>query len=292
MKPWAQNAMLGLMTASAHLPLIASRGLGWLMGQVLHTLAGKRRRVAQTNWRQCFPDQPEPEVRRAVRRHFVLFAQAWLDRGWLWQAPREVVARRVRLVGALDALAGPEPVVVFGPHFVGMDAAWMALTVHLPRPCCGLYAPQNDQLIDAWMSAGRQRFGDPLVIPRDHGLKPLAKAMRQGLPLYLLPDMDHGIGDAVWATFFGVPAATLTSLPRLAALGRAQVVSVRAELVPGGYDVHVSPAWVDYPTGDVVADVQRMNHELEHLVRAQPEQYFWVHKRFKTRPSGEPPLYR
>lgn len=292
MKPWMQRLMLGLMWVCARLPLPWVRALGRLMGLTLHALARSRRRVARTNWRLCFPQQSDDEVARAVRQHFICFGQAWLDRGWLWGAPRHVVAQRVQLVGAVEALAGEAPVVVFGPHFVGLDAAWMALTLHLPRTCCGLYAPQNDKLIDHWMAVGRQRFGQPLVIAKDQGLKPLASAMRSGKPLYLLPDMDHGLGDAVWATFFGVPAATLTSLPRLAALGRARVVAVRAELTPQGYRVHVSPAWDDYPGTHLEADVQRMNHELQRMVLTQPEQYFWVHKRFKTRPAGQPSVYR
>ena len=291
MKPWAQKAMLALLALAARLPLPLVRSLGWVMGYALFALVPKRRKVARINLQRCFPDLTERERAKLLRQHFVYFAQAWLDRGWLWMAPESTVRQRVRLVGAVDALQGQEPTLVFGPHFVGLDAAWMAMLVHLPRQCCGLYARQEDALIDAWMAQGRQRFNHPLVVPKEDGIKPLAKALRQGMPLYLLPDMDHHLRDSVWATFFGVSAATLTSLPRLAALGKAQVVALRTQLTSHGYEVHVSPAWSDYPTTDVQADVQRMNHELENMVRQQPAQYFWVHKRFKTRPTGDASFY-
>jgi Kdo2-lipid IVA lauroyltransferase/acyltransferase len=291
MKPWAQRSMLALMAFASRLPLPAVRGMGWVMGHLLLWLVPKRRKVARVNLEHCFPHLSDKERAALLRQHFVSFAQAWLDRGWLWMAPEATVRQRVRLVGAVDELKGDAPTLVFGPHFVGLDAAWMALLLHVPRQCCGLYARQDDALIDAWMAKGRRRFGHPLVVPKEDGIKPLAKALRQGMPLYLLPDMDHHLRDSVWATFFGMSAATLTSLPRLAGLGKAKVVGLRAELTPSGYDVHVMPAWSDYPTADVQADVQRMNHELERMVQMAPAQYFWVHKRFKTRPEGEASLY-
>lgn len=283
--------MVGALRRLGRWPLPVVRAAGWLLGHVLWLAVPARRRVALRNVQLCFPQRSPPEQAALVRAHFVAFAQAWVDRGWLWEASEAVVAQRVRLVGQTQALAGSQPLVVFGPHFVGMDAAWMALVLHQPRRCCGLYARQDDAWVDAWMARGRQRFGQPLVLPKEAGVKPLAKAVREGMPLYLLPDMDHGLRDAVWARFFGVQAATLTSLPRLAALGRAQVVALRAELTPSGYDVHVHPVWSGYPSGDVQADAQRMNEELERLIALQPAQYYWVHKRFKTRPSGEAPLY-
>lgn len=291
MSEWGTRLAVLLMIALGRLPLPAVRLLGKWFGLVLHVLAVNRRRVALTNWRLCFPDDDAATRKRAVRAHFVAFGQAWLDRGWLWHAERDVVASRLRLTGALSELSGDRPVVVFAPHFVGLDAGWAALTLHLPRQCCGLYAPQSNEVVDKWMAQGRSRFGNPLVIAKWQGLKPLAAALRAGKPLYLLPDMDHNLNDSVWAPFFGHSVATLTSLPRFAALGKARVVPILVGLTPKGYDIQVLPAWEGYPGPDVDADVTRMNAELEHMILQQPEQYYWVHKRFKTRPQGERSLY-
>ncbi len=288
---WGNALGLGLMRLLAHLPLGWVRALGWLFGTVLHGVAARRRRIARTNWALCFPQDSEAERHRAVRRHFVLFAQAWLDRSWLWEGSPDTVRRRLNLQGDLQALAGDAPTVLFAPHFVGMDAGWTALTVHLPRRCCGIYAEQLNPAVDRWMSLGRQRFGEPHIVAMRQGLKPLVAALRAGEPLYLLPDMDYGARDSVFVPFFGQQAATITSLPRFARLSGARVVPVVSRLTPGGYDVTVMPPWADYPTRDVHADTALMNQRLEAVIATMPEQYYWVHKRFKTRPNGEASFY-
>lgn len=288
---WLSRAGLLFLRLLSRLPLPWLRAVGWLLGVILHRLVRRRREIARTNWRLCFPQHTEAQVRRAVRQHFVLFAQAWLDRGWLWGGSVELVKGRLSLQGALQQLDGDAPTVLFAPHFVGMDAGWTALTVHLQRRCCGIYAAQLNADVDQWMAQGRQRFGNPHIVARRQGLKPLVAALRAGMPLYLLPDMDHGPRDSVFVPFFGIQTATLTSLSRFARLADAQVVPVVSRMTPQGYEVTVHPAWDAYPTRDLQADAARMNQELEGYIRGFPEQYYWVHKRFKTRPPGEPPAY-
>lgn len=282
---------LAFMRLLSVLPLSWVRALGWLLGVVLHAVVLRRRRIARINWALCFPGQSEAERVRAIRRHFIFFAQAWLDRGWLWEGAPATVRRRLRLVGDLGALEGTAPTVLFAPHFVGMDAGWIALTAHLQRRFCGIYAEQLNADVDRWMARGRQRFGEPHIVARRQGLKPLIAALRSGEPLYLLPDMDHGARDSVFVPFFGVQTATLPSLPRFARLSGSMVVPVVSRMTPTGYEVTVHSPWADYPTKDVVADTARMNRELEAMIRSMPEQYYWVHKRFKTRPEGEPSPY-
>lgn len=282
---------VAFMRVLAALPLSWVRGMGWVLGQVLHLAAVRRRRIARINWALCFPESSEAERDRAVRQHFVYFAQAWLDRSWLWEAPLATVRQRLTLTGDLQALAGNEPTVIFAPHFVGMDAGWIGLTAHLERRFCGLYAEQLNADVDRWMAQGRQRFGNPHVVGKRQGIKPLVAAMRQGLPLYLLPDMDHGMRDAAFVPFFGVQTATLMSLSRLARLGRACVVPVVSRLTREGYEVKVMSPWPDYPTADPEADTAVMNRYLEGYIRQAPAQYYWVHKRFKTRPGNERSFY-
>ena len=108
---------------------------------------------------------------------------------------------------------------------------------------------------------------------------------------YLLPDMDFGPSDSVFVPFFGVPAATLPSVPRFARLGRAKVITVLPRITPQGYTVELMPAWKDFPGDDAVADTALMNRRLEGFIATMPEQYYWVHKRFKTRPPGETGVY-
>lgn len=288
---WGNALGLGLMRLLARAPLPLVRALGWVFGRTLHALAGRRRRIARTNWALCFPERPEAQRHAAVRQHFVHFAQAWLDRSWLWHGHPETVRRRLRLGGEVAALEGDTPTVIFAPHFVGLDAGWTALTSQLERRFCTIYAEQLNKAVDRWILDGRQRFGQAHIVPRRQGLKPLVAALRAGEPLYLLPDMDYGAHDSVFVPFYGVPAATITSLSRFARLARAQVVPVVSRLTPQGYDITVLPSWADYPTDDPVADTARMNALLQDMIATMPEQYFWVHKRFKTRPPGQAKLY-
>lgn len=288
---WSDALGFALMRLLAHLPLSWVRALGWLLGQVLHAAAAPRRRIARTNWALCFPRLSEPERNAAVRRHFVLFAQALLDRSWLWHGSPDTVRRRLHLSGAPEALSGDAPLVLFAPHFVGMDAGWTAITLQVQRRFCGIYAEQTSKTLDRWVREGRQRFGAPHIVPRRQGLKPLVAALRSGEPLYLLPDMDYGLSDSVFVPFYGVPAATVPSLSRFARLARAQVVPVISRLTPRGYDINVMPAWKDFPSDDAVADTAEMNRRLQDWIDTMPEQYYWVHKRFKNRPQGQPGPY-
>jgi KDO2-lipid IV(A) lauroyltransferase len=275
-----------------HLPLPWLRGLGWAVGRLLFVLAGRRRRIAEVNLARCFPEQGAHERRQMVQRHFVLFAQAWLDRSWLWEGNPTLVRRRVRLTGQLQELDGKVPTLLFAPHFVGMDAGWIALTAHVPRRFCGLYARQRNAVLDRWMAEGRSRFGQPHIVAKSAGLKALVTALRAGEPLYLLPDMDFGPRDSVFVPFYGVEAATVPSLSRFARMGGARVLPIVTHLTPDGYEVVVLPPWQGFPTEDVMADTARMNRELERWINAVPDQYYWVHKRFKTRPNGEASFYR
>jgi Kdo2-lipid IVA lauroyltransferase/acyltransferase len=280
------------MQALAPLPLSWVRGLGWLVGQVLFMFAVKRRRIALTNWALCFPEQSEAERQKAVRRHFVLFAQTWLDRGWIWGARESTVRARIKLVGELKGLAEDGPVAIFAPHFVGLDAGGAALSLAFSRDFVSLYARQRNVAIDQWIRAGRLKYGSVRLVEKRESLRTLIQALRQGNALYLLPDMDLGPTDSVFVPFFGVPTATVPTLPRLAQLGRARVVPVMSRLTPDGYEVTVLPAWDNYPTDDPVADTAFMNQQLEAMIATMPEQYYWVHKRFKTRPPGEKSLYK
>lgn len=282
---------LVLMRRLAAWPLAWVRAAGTLLGWVLYAVVVSRRRVVRTNLRLCFPHWSEAEVRQRTRRVFVHFAQAWLDRSWLWHGSPELVRQRLCISGAVHALAGDDPVVIFAPHFVGLDAGWTALTQQLPRHFTTIYTNQANQVMDAWILAGRQRFGSGRLFGRADGVKTIVAALRAGDPLYLLPDMNFGPHESVFVPFYGVSTATVPSLSRFARLGRAKVVPVVTRLTPKGYTVEVMPAWSDFPGDDLLADTARMNAHLQTYIDAMPDQYYWVHKRFKDRPAGEADVY-
>lgn len=274
------------------LPLSFGRAVGYFLGRVLYVFVSSRRHVVHTNLALCFPQLDSKERRKIARQTFVYFAQSWIDRGWLWQAPEAVLKRRINVRGDLAIFEGKAPLLLFCPHFYGLDAAAVGIAMRvLHRRFTSIYTPQASPAVDAWIHKGRSRIGDVRIFSRSDGVKSIVTALRAGEPLYLLPDMNFGEEESIFVPFYGVPAATVPSLARFARLGRAKVVPVIVKMVPNGYEVDILPAWENFPTDDVVADTALMNARLEKYIDAMPAQYFWVHKRFKTRPPGEPSVY-
>ncbi|MEO8542737.1 MAG: lipid A biosynthesis acyltransferase [Burkholderiaceae bacterium] len=285
------RAGIALMHVLAWLPLSWVRAMGQALGWALYLLARSRRRVVQVNLRLCFPQTTARQRAVLARQTFVFFAQAWLDRGWLWHGTSVQLERRLQLSGAVQELQGDQPTVIFAPHFVGLDAGWTALTQQLPRAFTTIYSNQVDPALDQWILQGRRRFGAPRLFGRADGLKPVVQALRAGQPLYLLPDMNITRQESVFVPFYGVSTPTLTSLSRFARLGRAKVVPVVTVLTASGYEVRVMPAWNDFPTDDLQADAATMNRRLQTYIDEMPGQYYWVHKRFKVRPPGAASVY-
>ncbi|MBC5764853.1 lipid A biosynthesis acyltransferase [Ramlibacter sp. GTP1] len=279
------------MKVLARLPLPFVRGLGSVLGALLYAVVVPRRRVAMRNLELCFPDWTSRQRRDVVRRHFTYFAQAWLDRSWLWHAHPDVTRKRIALTGAVDELAGKDATLVFAPHFVGMDAGWTAITQQVDRKFVGIYTKQANAVVDQWMLEGRNRFDSATPFGRADGVRGLVAALKRGEVMYLLPDMNFGPEESIFVPFYGVQAATVPSLSRFARLGGAKVVPVVTRLTPTGYEVHVHEAWPGFPTKDLAADTTMMNERLQGYIDGMPDQYWWVHKRFKTRPPGEPALY-
>lgn len=264
-------------------------GFGWL----LYAFGRERRRVARINLRLCFPALSDAERENLVKRHFKAFGRSLLERGILWWSPKSRIQKLVKIEGLehWQAVAN-RPVIWLAPHFVGLDMGGVRLTTDYPL--VSMYSRQKNPLFDALLLHSRTRFGNSPMASRQDGLKPVVRAMRQRLPFYYLPDMDFGARDAVFVPFFGVPAATITALSRLAKITGAAVVPSVTRQLPGGggYVLKFYPAWENFPGQDAESDTRRMNAFIEDRVREMPEQYFWLHKRFKTRPRGEEKFYQ
>ncbi|AEV25057.1 Lauroyl/myristoyl acyltransferase [Azospira oryzae PS] len=280
---------LALLWLCHFLPLPLLRALGAAFGYLLYLLGAERRRVTHTNLALCFPELGEGDRRRLARRHFVAFGQSFLDRALLWHASPARLQHLIQVEGWDNLPRDGAPTLVLTPHFLGLDAGWSALT--RDRPMLSVYSQQKNPHFNAALYAGRMRFNTPNLLSRQDGMRKVVKALAEGRPFYYLPDMDFGPRDAIFVPFFGIPAATITGVARLAALGKARVVPCIAEMTPRGYRVRLLPAWEHYPSGDVTADTRRVNAFIESEVRRIPEQYYWVHKRFKTRPPGEARFY-
>jgi len=274
------------------LPLRMFARIGEAAGMIMYFLARERRHVCLTNLARCFPDMPSAERVALAKAHFRTFSRSVLERSILWWAPRERVEQMVRIAGLerLHALKG-QPVVLLAPHFVGLDAGCTRLTCEIDM--AGIYSKQKNQVFNALLLSGRTRFGRQRAIPRQEGIRPALAALKEGIPFYYLPDQDYGARDTIFVPFFAASAATITGLSRLTRLTGARVLPCVTRMLPGGagYELVCHPVWENFPSGDDAADARRMNAFIEECVREMPEQYFWTHKRFKTRPPGEAKWY-
>jgi KDO2-lipid IV(A) lauroyltransferase len=272
------------------LPLQAALGnaLGWLLAMV----PGKRRHVVVTNLALCFPEAPEALRRRWLRQTYQASLRAALEHGVLWWGSEARLRRLIRIDNPEAARGdGVRPVIWLAPHFIGLDMGGVRLT--MDQTVANLYMRAKNPVSNRMMLRGRSRFSSPVLIEKSEGIKPVLKTLKGGLPFHYSPDQNHGRHNAVFVPFFGIPTATVSALPRLARLANPQVIPVVTRQLPWGrgYAVHFYPPWDNFPTDDLEADVTRMNAFIEDRIREMPGQYLWLHRRFKTRPTGEPSLY-
>lgn len=291
---WPTWLGLALLRALALLPLPVIAPLGWGLGMLLYLGHAGRRHVVRANIAGCFPSWSARQRARLVRRHYRAFGQTVLSMGIaLWAGTRRL-HRLARMRGAqhyTHALAAGRPIILLAPHFLGLDFGGLRLSTE--RPMVTVYRHPDNALLAHVVQRARSRYGAHLV---EHN-KPfitLVRLVRKGLPLYYLPDQDAGRRRAVFAPFFGVPASTFAAVARLAQATEAVVLACFTRQLPWGrgYEIIFRPALANFPSGDAVADATRINREIEACVLEAPEQYFWLHKRFKTRPEGEPDFYR
>ncbi|MBD8544203.1 lipid A biosynthesis acyltransferase [Oxalobacteraceae sp. CFBP 8761] len=283
--------LLGFMWLLHFMPLPILGRFGEAVGSLMFVILGKRRKIALTNLRLCLPELDERARRTIAKQHFRAYARSIFERSILWWAPEERVRSLIQIEPSVPLAAMQDgPTILLCPHFVCLDVAGIGARV---IPVCSMYVPQKNADFDRLLRHGRERYGPVRLVTRKEGIKPILRALRDGLPYFMLPDMDFGEKDAEFVPFFGVPAATLTALGRIAGTTGAKVIPVIATYLPNyqGWRVRFYPAWDNYPGDDMVEATRRMNAFIEERVREAPEQYFWTHKRFKTRPPGEPSLY-
>jgi KDO2-lipid IV(A) lauroyltransferase len=284
--------LLALMWLLHWLPLPLLGRFGSAIGSLLFLLLKKRRHIALTNLRMCLPELSEAARVRMARQHFQSYSRSVWERAILWWASEARLRRLIQVApGVPLAQLQAGPTILLCPHFVCLDVAGVA--VMLESSLCSIYVQQKNRAFDEVLRRGRSRFRPVQLFSRKEGVKPIIRAMREHLPYFMLPDMDFGAKDAEFVPFFGIPAATLTAPGRIAAATGAAVIPVVATFLPGyaGWKVTFYPAWEDFPGDDMAAAARRMNAFIEDRVREAPAEYFWTHKRFKTRPPGEPSPY-
>lgn len=283
---WPTRVGLALFWLIGQLPWDLLLSLGRGVGHLAWRVAGGRRRVTLTNLRLCFPELDEGERERMARRVFLSTGEAIIEMAGSFHNQRVDLGQRLTVKGMehIDAArADGQGVLLLGMHFNSIDVGSRLLGKILDFSV--VYRPNDNPLLDRLITDGRGAWVKHSVDRND--LRRMIKLLRQGEILWYAPDQDYGTEHAVFVPFFGVPAATITATSRLAKMGRARVIPCAHYRLPGGrYEIEFGEPLADFPSGDDEADTSRINRTIEHFVRKHPEQYLWVHKRFKHQPEG------
>lgn len=296
-----------MLAAARSLVTRLAIGLAWLLARLAPAfrrrvcealaaaflrIARERREVVRVNLRRCFPALTDAAREALLRHHFRVLGRGLALACTAWFRSADEVRAAVRVEGLAHLLAVQDrPRILLAPHFVSLDTA--AVRLSMEHAAVAMYSTQKDPVVDRFLRARRTRFRAIRMIPREAGVKPVLRALKEGLPLFFQPDLDFGPRDSIFVPFFGVATATTSALSRLARLTGAAVLPVVAEQTADGESciVRIGPPMEGFPGASPEADTRRMNAIIEEHVRRIPDQYWWIHKRFKTRPSGEPPAY-
>lgn len=291
---WPTWLGLALLRLFALLPYPLLLQLGKLLGAAIYHLVPKRRHVAEVNIAHCFPQLGADQRRQLVRESFNASAIALFEGGMSWWGSERRLRPLQRIEGLehlQQALAQGKGAILLGGHYTTLEISGRLLAFHTDgiHP---IYKPARNALFDAVMVSARKRLFDGLLDNSD--MRAILRTLKRGKIIWYAPDQDFGTERSVFAPFFGIPTATLTTTARLAKLSGAPLLPFYSQRLPGtqGYLLKILPPLHDFPSGDDVLDATRVNQVIEAGVSLAPGQYLWVHRRFKSRPPGEPPLYQ
>lgn len=276
----------------AQLPYRAQLAIGGMLGRMMYYASPPRRHVAATNLRLCFPELSEIERASLLRRHFASLGMSAVETAMSWWTPDKKLRCLAHIKGLEhleQAMQLGKGVILLSGHFTTLEIGARLLVMQVLFHA--MYREHKNPLFDAVMRRARERHCE-YAIPRGDA-RALLNSLKMGLPVWYAPDQNYKSENTVFVPFFGVPASTITATSRLARMSGAAVVPFFQHRLPGtqGYALTLLPALTDFPSEDVEADTLRINHLIEAQILKAPEQYLWVHRRFKTRPHGSPNVY-
>ena len=303
-KYWGIWLLMAIIVPLAYLPLRWQFWLGRKLGILLYKVAGTRRRDTLINLRLAFPEKPEAERELMAKQVFVNQGIGIFETLCTWFRPN-IFTRTVSISGLqhlINAQNDGRPVILLGAHYTMLDLGAMLCTQFFPMD--GMYRPQNNALLDWFIYNGRAPLFGKLISSRN--MRGLVNSIKEGRVVWYSPDQDYGLKNGVMAPFFGVPAATITATRRLAivvsndnklpAIMALHTYRQTPDNLPRGkrphYHLTITPALDNYPSNDEIADATRVNEVLEGLIRIDPTQWMWFHRRFKNGPDGRTDIYK
>jgi KDO2-lipid IV(A) lauroyltransferase len=288
---WFTWLGLGFFHLLGYLPMSVSLGFGRLLGDLFFYFARSRRRIAEINIAKCFPHLSAAEQKNLVHNNLRSTGKSIVESSVALWGPERQFKQRYTIAGLEHIEAAKQQgagVLLVGCHFTTLDAAARILAFHVKYDM--LYRKDPNPLLAYKLIKARESFAGNAIVRSD--TRQLIKNLRQGNVIWYAPDQDFGAKHSVFAPFFGVQAATVVGTARIAQLGKAIVLPfAHYRDANNHYRVVIGSPLDNYPTGDDVADATRINHVIETAIAKQPDQYLWVHRRFKTRPPGEASFY-
>ena len=293
-KYWLLWLGFAVMALLAQLPFAMQMRLGLWLGRLSYHLAHRRRYITERNLALCFPELSEQERQQWVYKHFETMGLTVFEMGMSWFMPYKRLAKRFELKGlehwqALKVKGSGA--LVIGMHFNTLEIANgpvnRLFNLHMT------YRPHDNPAYDFIQCAGRERHNPDAGMVDRYDVRGMVKVLKQGDWLWYVPDQDYGKKVSEFVPFFGVNAATVAATPRLLRMAKVPAVGIvfkrKADL--SGYVIEFLPPFENLPSGDDAADLLRLNQYFERRIRENPIEYLWTHRRFKSRPKGDPSLY-
>jgi Kdo2-lipid IVA lauroyltransferase/acyltransferase len=293
-REWPAWLGLALIFCLGRLPYRVNAGFGRALGVLIAPLLRARGKIAARNLEVCFPELDASQRSQLLQQNLRNSGSLLSEFAFAWMASKAAVlavpVRFHNLQALQNAITAGKGVLLVGAHFSHLELCGRLLCVHQPAPVGGMYREHESAAFE-W-AIKRQRLKYAQAMFRRDELRGAIRWLKAGHILWYAPDQEYRRGDVVFAPFFGVPASTLTATHQLAKMTGAAVIGFAHRRTEQGFEITLSDALSDFPSADAVADTTRVNQRIESAIRAAPEQYLWLHQRFKVRPEGMAAIYQ
>ena len=279
------------MRIGVFIPFKAQVVAGKAIGRMMYPFMHKLRSTAYSNISHCFPEKKQPQVERLVKRHFEAIGVSFFETANAYYGSDNKIKKLLTIKNEhffKDALKEEGGIILLCSHFMPLMLGSRALLIK--HTIANIYRPQNNTLFDSTMVKGYKKNGAVMVKSTD--TRSIIKAINNSLPIWYAPDQDLGKHNSVFAPFFGIQTATASATARLAKNNNTRVIPYSFIRTSNGYLMSFEKPISNYPSNDPIHDATVINQILEKQINHSPEQYLWIHRRFKTRPNDEKNFYK
>lgn len=289
---WPTWLVMGLLRVICWLPHRVALTIGKGFGGLVHLVGGKRRAIVRRNIELCFPDLSAAERDALARQHFVALGMSMIEMGLgRWASDERLIAITTieGVEHVLEAHNNGQGVILLSAHFTTLEISGRVLSLNIP-PFDAVYRKNRSPFTTEMLRTGRERSAATTIEKRD--IKSMVRSLRSGRIVWYAPDQSYSRKGAEVISFFGVPCMHTTATSTLARLGKAVTIPFFPErLADGSYHLRILPPFDNFPSDDPIADTDKYVHVVEEQVRRHPEQYLWVHRKFKGLPEPHPDYY-